>query len=295
MKKTSFWMLMLLLGLSCALWTGCSDDDDDTKKDDTEMPPVAKDSLWVVNTIKINSVEAGREGFYKQVDLKRDAAGVVTEIKMGNYTPKGQNGAPVVYPVQFEAGKVTIAFNDPNAGDMINLYTLNAKGYVTNVKRSYTDGLVEVEYSFKYDEKDQLKEIDALADMDDDGVNEEIPFFKTTYVANGNLGNCMLAPDQGEGAVMGNCALSGLNNNYSFDLNLMLLTNLGFYSADLVECAVYLGLLPKTPNVLASVKVEGLPDFVITSGVKEKRIESLKMTGFCDMVLTTVLKETEKK
>lgn len=297
MKKMSFLLMMLMLGLSTALWTACSDDDD--KEDGQEQgggneggeDAVVKDTTWVLKTIKMNDLD--NAGFYKQVTLTRNAEGAVTEMKIGKYTPDGtENGNSVTYPITPAVnGKLTISFDDENMGEtMKHVYTLNAKGYVANVQRMYAeDGEVLVEYKFEYNDKDQLVQIDMVYD------GEEISVFKATYSADGNWQTCMMAPDDGEGELIGNCTVSTLKNNYSSDLNLLMLTDdYSYYDSDLVQCAVYLGLLPVTPNVIASVSVDG-QNIAVVASENNKRIATLKMDPFIDLVLTTDLKETEKK
>lgn len=289
MKKMSFWLMMLMLGLSTALWTGCSDDDngDSNEQGGGEQggSTVAKDTTWLVTTIKVNDMD--NEGFYKQVTLTWDKDSVVKEVKVGKYSPRGENGSPVTYPVtERTKDKVTIAFHDEDMGeDMRYVYTLNEKGYVTNVQRIYSDGYVEGEYSFEYD-KDQLIKIDL--------IDDDVTLFKATYDAKGNWTTVMMAPDEGEGELIATCTASAKKNNYSLDLNLLMLMDDSYYAYDLVQCAVYLGLVPMTPNVLASVDVDG-ETVAVTAGEKDKRIETLKMDQVIDMVLTTKLKETDKK
>lgn len=289
MKKMSFWLMMLMLGLSTALWTGCSDDDngDGNEQGGGEQggSTVAKDTTWLVTTIKVNDMD--NEGFYKQVTLTWDKDSVVKEVKVGKYSPRGENGSPVTYPVtERTKDKVTIAFHDEDMGeDMRYVYTLNAKGYVTNVQRMYSDDYVEGEYSFEYD-KDQLIKIDL--------IDDDVTLFKATYDAKGNWTTVMMAPDEGEGELIATCTASAKKNNYSLDLNLLMLMDDSYYAYDLVQCAVYLGLVPMTPNVLASVDVDG-ETVAVTAGEKDKRIETLKMDQVIDMVLTTKLKETDKK
>lgn len=293
MKKMSFWLMMLMLGLSTALWTGCSDDDNGEGNGNEQGggeqggSTVTKDTTWLVTTIKVNDME--NEGFYKQVTLTWDKDSVVKEVKVGKYSPRGENGSPVTYPVtERTKDKVTIAFHDEDMGeDMRYVYTLNAKGYVTNVQRLYADDFVEGEYSFEY-VNDQLSKIN-LVDGDD-----KFTLFKATYDAKGNWATVMMAPDEGEGEMMGTCTASAKGNNYSLDLNLLMLTDDNIYEYDLVQCAVYLGLVPMTSDVLASVDVDG-ETVAVTAGEKDKRIETLKMDQVIDMVLTTKLKETEKK
>lgn len=285
----SFWLMMLMLGLSTALWTGCSDDDngDGNEQGGGEQggSTVAKDTTWLVKTIKVNDMD--NEGFYKQVTLTWDKDSVVKEVKVGKYSPRGENGSPVTYPVtERTKDKVTIAFHDEDMGeDMRYVYTLNEKGYVTNVQRIYSDDYVEGEYSFEYD-KDQLIKIDL--------IDDDVTLFKATYDAKGNWTTVMMAPDEGEGELIATCTASAKKNNYSLDLNLLMLMDDSYYAYDLVQCAVYLGLVPMTPNVLASVDVDG-ETVAVTAGEKDKRIETLKMDQVIDMVLTTKLKETDKK
>lgn len=283
--------MMLMLGLSTALWTACSDDDDDKGNGNEQGggeqggSTVTKDTTWLVTTIKVNDME--NEGFYKQVTLTWDKDSVVKEVKVGKYSPKGENGAPVTYPVtERTKDKVTIAFHDEDMGDdMRYVYTLNAKGYVTNVQRMDSDDYVEGEYSFEY-ANDQLIKIDF--------VDDDVTVFKATYDAKGNWATVMMAPDEGEGEMIANCTASAKKNNYSLDLNLLMLMDDSYYAYDLVQCAVYLGLVPMTSDVLASVDVDG-EKVAVTAGEKDKRIESLKMDQVIDIVLTTKLKETEKK
>lgn len=285
----SFWLMMLMLGLSTALWTGCSDDDNGEGNEqgggEQGGSTVAKDTTWLVTTIKVNDMD--NEGFYKQVTLTWDKDSVVKEVKVGKYSPRGENGSPVTYPVtERTKDKVTIAFHDEDMGeDMRYVYTLNAKGYVTNVQRIYSDDYVEGEYSFEYD-KDQLIKIDL--------IDDDVTLFKATYDAKGNWTTVMMAPDEGEGELIATCTASAKKNNYSLDLNLLMLMDDSYYAYDLVQCAVYLGLVPMTPNVLASVDVDG-ETVAVTAGEKDKRIETLKMDQVIDMVLTTKLKETDKK
>lgn len=291
MKKMSFWLMMLMLGLSTALWTGCSDDDNGEGNGNEQGggeqggSTVAKDTTWLVTTIKVNDME--NEGFYKQVTLTWDKDSVVKEVKVGKYSPRGENGSPVTYPVtERTKDKVTIAFHDEDMDeDMRYVYTLNAKGYVTNVQRMYSEGEVEGEYSFEY-ANDQLIKIDL--------IDDDITLFKATYDDKGNWKTVMMAPDEGEGELIANCTASAKKNNYSLDLNLLMLMDDSYYAFDLVQCAVYLGLVPMTSDVLASVDVDG-ETVAVTAGEKDKRIETLKMDQVIDMVLTTKLKETEKK
>lgn len=283
--------MMLMLGLSTALWTGCSDDDNGEGNEqgggEQGGSTVTKDTTWMVTTIKVNDME--NEGFYKQVTLTWDKDSVVKEVKVGKYSPQGENGAPVTYPVtERTKDKVTIAFYDEDMDDdMRYVYTLNAKGYVTNVQRMYSDDYVEGEYSFEY-ANDQLIKIN-LVDGDD-----KFTLFKATYDDKGNWKTVMMAPDEGEGELIANCTASAKKNNYSLDLNLLMLMDDSYYEYDLVQCAVYLGLVPMTSDVLASVDVDG-ETVAVTAGEKDKRIETLKMDQVIDMVLTTKLKETEKK
>lgn len=246
---------------------------------------VTKDTTWLVTTIKVNDMD--NEGFYKQVTLTWDKDSVVKEVKIGKYSPRGENGSPVTYPVtERTKDKVTIAFHDEDMSeDMQHVYTLNAKGYVTKVQRVYSDDYVEAEYSFEY-ANDQLIKIDL--------VEDNVTLFKATYDAKGNWKTVMMAPDEGEGEMMGTCTASAKKNNYSLDLNLLMLMDDSYYAYDLVQCAVYLGLVPMTPDVLASVDVDG-DKVTVTAGEKDKRIETLKMDQVIDMVLTTKLKETDKK
>lgn len=289
MKKMSFWLMMLMLGLSTALWTGCSDDDNGEGNEqgggEQGGSTVTKDTTWLVTTIKVNDME--NEGFYKQVTLTWDKDSVVKEVKVGKYSPRGENGSPVTYPVtERTKDKVTIAFHDEDMGeDMRYVYTLNAKGYVTNVQRMYSEGEVEGEYSFEY-ANDQLVKIDL--------IDDDMTLFKATYDDKGNWATVMMAPDEGEGELIANCTASAKKNNYSLDLNLLMLMDDSYYAFDLVQCAVYLGLVPMTSDVLASVDVDG-ETVAVTAGEKDKRIETLKMDQVIDMVLTTKLKETEKK
>lgn len=289
MKKMSFWLMMLMLGLSTALWTGCSDDDNGEGNEqgggEQGGSTVTKDTTWLVTTIKVNDME--NEGFYKQVTLTWDKDSVVKEVKVGKYSPRGENGSPVTYPVtERTKDKVTIAFHDEDMGeDMRYVYTLNAKGYVTNVQRMYSEGEVEGEYSFEY-ANDQLIKIDL--------IDDDMTLFKATYDDKGNWKTVMMAPDEGEGELIANCTASAKKNNYSLDLNLLMLMDDSYYAFDLVQCAVYLGLVPMTSDVLASVDVDG-ETVAVTAGEKDKRIETLKMDQVIDMVLTTKLKETEKK
>lgn len=289
MKKMSFWLMMLMLGLSTALWTGCSDDDNGEGNEqgggEQGGSTVTKDTTWLVTTIKVNDME--NEGFYKQVTLTWDKDSVVKEVKVGKYSPRGENGSPVTYPVtERTKDKVTIAFYDEDMDeDMRYVYTLNAKGYVTNVQRMYSEGEVEGEYSFEY-ANDQLIKIDL--------IDDDMTLFKATYDDKGNWKTVMMAPDEGEGELIANCTASAKKNNYSLDLNLLMLMDDSYYAYDLVQCAVYLGLVPMTSDVLASVDVDG-ETVAVTAGEKDKRIETLKMDQVIDMVLTTKLKETEKK
>lgn len=294
MKKMSFWLMMLMLGLSTALWTACSDDDDDKGNGNEQGggengggSTITKDTTWMVDTIRVNWLDD--EGFYTKVSLTRDKEDQVTKVNIADYSPRGLNGQPKLYPVtERTKDKVTISFYDEDMDEDVNVvYTLNAKGYVTNIVR--TTGVdTDAEYQFSYNGKDQLLEIVMTYE------DESAAVFKATYDDKGNWKTLLMAPDDGEGEIVGNCVVSAKNNNYSADLNMLLWTDNSFYEFDMVQCAVYMGLLPMTPNILTSVSAAG-ETVAVTAVEKDKRIETIKMEHLTEMVLTTRLKETEKK
>lgn len=291
MKKMSFWLMMLMLGLSTALWTGCSDDDNGEGNEqgggEQGGSTVTKDTTWMVDTIRVNWLDD--EGFYTKISLTRDKDDQVTKVDIADYSPKGLNGEPKSYPItERTKDKVTIAFHDEDMDADVNVvYSLNAKGFVTNIVRT-AEYDSDTEFKFNYNEKDQL--LDIVMTYED----ESAAVFKATYDDKGNWKTLLMAPADDEGEIIGNCIASAKINNYSADLNMLMWTDNTYYAYDMVQCAVYMGLLPSTPNILSSVSADG-ETVAVTAVEKDKRIETIKMEHLTEMVLTTRLKETDKK
>lgn len=256
MKKNFYWLTVLMLAISCALWTGCSDDDgnnpapeipDETPGDTTVVtPPVTpKDTVWQVKSIKMDSPED--IGFYTLVELTR-AGQQVTDVKVSKYSPQGLNGQPQEMKIAYETGKVTLSYEEYGSPKQI-VYTLNAKGFATKAE---TFEIYEGEEPYPVGESDFVYNANGMLErifvpMEEDG---DIDLFRVTFQADTNWATCLTDPETGGMAM---CKFSANKNNYTVDWNMLSIVY-GFQTD--VDLAVLCGLIPYTSDVLASLTLE---------------------------------------
>lgn len=254
MKKMFYLLTVLMIGISCALTTGCSDDDDNNNPPpvnpgdtivpgDTVTPPLppAKDTVWQVKSVKIDDIET--PGFYKMIKMETDDK-QLTGVNVSKYSPDGLNGEPLAAKVAYEEGKMTFSYEEAGTQKQI-VYTLNAKGFATRAKSfELYEGeapYLVAESGFAYHANGMLERIFVLIE------EEEADLFRATFQADTNWATCLADPESGN---MATCVFSANKNNYTVDLNMLALVY-GF-QAD-VDFAVLCGLLPSTPDVLASL------------------------------------------
>ena len=286
MKKMNFWMVMFLMGLAAAMWTGCSDDDDENGG--LNPNELVKDTTWIMKELKFN--DSKNPGFYEKVVLNR-TDGKVSEINISKYTPEGTlNGEAIKYSISRPSAKQVVATTTLNGEQQEYLYALNDKGLVTSIKTSSDAEEDAMEYLFSYDASQRLSNIKINA------WGEEAVVFSVEYAADGNWQKFMLLPDDGEGEVMTDaCNISSIQNNYSLDLNL--LTFLKFQKQDVVLTALYMELLPLSPAVLSSVNAMGM-EIAVQTQMVGKAVAGIKLSAdsegekmtMLDMELKTSLK-----
>lgn len=261
MKKSFYLLAVLMLGISCALWTGCSDDDepgtelppaggenpgDTITPGDTIVPPVMLDTTWIVKSVRMDDVN--NEGFYTMIELTV-AGKQVSGVKTTKYTPRGINGQPEEATIDYgTSGKVAVSYTEGGM-DMAIEYTLNAKGLISgaivNDMSEPEDPYQMEEYKFSYNSANGMLESIVMVDGED-----EYDVFKATFSADSNWATCLADAENGVSAA---CAVSEVDNNYTVDLN-MLSLNYGISKA--IDYAILSGLVPVTPNLLKSVTAQ---------------------------------------
>ena len=279
MKKNLFWLAALMLGISCALWTGCSDDDKTTPEPDpvppvdtTPIPPV-KDTTWVVKSVRMDDVK--NEGFYKEV-LLTQTNGKVSSFTVASHSPKGLNGPMRTVTVARSTGAVTLTYAESETIIGKIVYSLNAKGCPTNVKCYGVDeegDYLTLENTYAYNANGMLERIYTLAEMgeDDNGdpIIEEFDLFKVTFAADSTWASCLASAEEG---IIATCKYSSIKNNYSIDLNML---NVAYSVSEDIDYAILLGLIPATSKVLESIDAgEGIITYTPT--MDGKRIASVK-------------------
>lgn len=267
MKKSMFWLALLMMGVSTALWTGCSDDDNGPGQEEGEGDgggngegngeAVKRDTVFQIKTIKIMKVNDG-DGFYKLVEFNRTGE-ELTGLKISDYTDQGINGTPREIVLDKKGTKIRLV-EDKGGWYEKTEYSFNEKGYVTEAlfyssdegdpwnendeTGSWGD---ETIYTFAYDgASGMLNKIEVPA--------ESAVVFEATYQQDSNLLSVLMDPFSD---MRGTCVNSDKLNNFSLDLNY-----LGVVSADFdaINFAIWCGWLPNTPNLIKSLTVVGGED-----------------------------------
>lgn len=241
MKKSMYLLVMLMLGLSCALWTGCSDDENGPGEEQGNGGgegegegegegggDVAKDTVYQVKTIKLGEVS---------IELAY-ASGKVQTIK----TKRGVNVMPDA-TVEYSEGKAAVLSSAQGYDQKIE-YTLK-NGYAEKAViydiSDPADPYEEYVYNFTLNAGNSMVETIADEEYPDE------PFYKIIYKGSTTNWDSLVFFDLGSTM---KCTFSELKNNYTVDLNNLLCN----YSSDeVVNFAILCGLIPNTENVLASL------------------------------------------
>ena len=258
MKKVCFWLALLMMGVSTALWTGCSDDDNGPEEeegkggDEGNGDAAERDTVFQVKTIKIVNVNDG-DDFYKLVEFNR-RGGEFAGLKISNYTDRGINGSPREIVLDKKGTKIRLT-EDKGGYYEKKEYSFNDKGYVIEAL-AYTS-----------DEEDPWSENDEAGSWGDEtryifaydgasGMLNKIEMtdevvFEATYQQDSNLLSVLMDPFS---AMRGTCTGSDKLNNFSLDLNY-----LGVVSEDddAINFALWCGWVPNTPNLIKSLTVVG--------------------------------------
>lgn len=276
MKKNFFWLSVLMLGLSCALWTGCSDDDDDDNKNGngngdtpgdvtgavTENPKTGA-AYWV----KAINVEGVGEVDSTRVELARDKNNWVTKITQTSYVDGAVDGtsvAEISYPENSAVFKYKAAVSLKNTGTeeepvYESVYTnvtmtcvLNDKGYVTKASAMY-DAYEDPSYG-PQDAQTTVYEFTHTDGRLTKISYGEAPYsfepLKVTY-ADGDW-KTFVTQDADENDYAGDCVVSEHSNNLDVDMNLL---GYVYGSVSDLDYIILAGLLPKSAHLMASVKV----------------------------------------
>lgn len=237
MKKSMYLLAMLMLGLSCALWTGCSDDDDDKgsnteqgddNQDGKDEEVVAKDTVYQVKTIKVGETN---------IELEY-ADGKVKTIK----TKRGVNDMPDA-TVVYNGNTVTVNYTAWGMDKQLeytleNGYAVKASDYdVSDPDDPYEESV----YDFKYNLVNGM--LETIEDQDDPDAS----LYMVTYVDNSKNWKTLACFDLG--AIM-DCQFGALKNNYTVDLNEFLYN---YSDYDVINYAILCKLIPATENVIESL------------------------------------------
>lgn len=287
MKRCVYLLVMFMLGLSCALWTGCSDDDNDGQvptppenpgdtivpSDTTSSDTLVVDTIFRIKSVRINNVY--NQGFYTQVDLT-ETGNKITHMTIQGYAPNGdKNGRAKDWDVEYKGN--TAVINHDDAGyEMQYVFTLDTNGYALKIEDyDISEGEPNVEYMFEcsYDPTNgMLKQIYY--------EDEDVMLFDVAFDGQSNWKTYLFDPQSGAKA---NCKISEDLNNYTIDLNLLAF----FYGQfDPLSYAVLLGFFPATPNVLESMSA------IIEDDDDETR--SLSKAGSAQKLKVSTNKEGDK-
>ena len=258
MKRYTFLFLVLMLGFSMSLWTSCSDGDGGEggptpppgQPSDSTGVIVTKDTTWLITKLNV-----GTDDFngVQEVNLILDN----TTKKVSKITSAYVDDATYVttYTMTYEEGKITVDCDGGDYTDQI-IYTLNDKGFVTEADGGEDVGV----FTFSYNDQGLLSEISM----------EEVPFFTVEYDDNKNWKGFSLGEDMTDAVVK---ASSLKNTCYNMDFNILLLSQQ--MEMDIFSVAVYLGLFPSSPNVIAGFDVMGIEVEVHSEMATDGSIESL--------------------
>lgn len=294
MKKLYFICMVLFISLSTTMWTACSDDDDDPDPkdptegveptDSTSIVAPAYDTTFLTKVVCENAMNPGL-GYADTYTFTWDENHEQITSIHGEINMQGEEQS-IDYTITYTDTEVRVVYMDEYYGDeMAYVYTLDDQGKVTNAKWVYTsDDYAEAEYSFTY-EGENLKSIT------NDVYEEEI--FAATYTDN-NISGISLEAMLGDPTPIP-CSASEMENDSFMDLNLLVISNmLGLDKT--VTFANYLGLIPVTPNLIASIDFSALGEGEMSIECVEAEdgsIESLELEGFADITITTEMQLTE--
>lgn len=269
MKKSMYWLVSFMLGLSCCLWTGCSDDDkEDPGNGGTPHVPV-------VATLNLNLVDSIQEGWINAEITTTDDTITSFKRKYGNLG-ETQSIKEIGYAVAYGNGKVVITYKD-DADNKVITYTLNAAGYPASaVLVTNSDNTRALNYAFTYSNKGMLETLNITSGV---GVN----ILKVTYGNTEDWNEYIMfipnEPVEGEPITFEEipltCVASTVKNEYYANLNVM---GMLYGQDDALDCALLCGLVPVNPHVLSQITYEGEPMFVYEVTSASGKITTLKYT-----------------
>lgn len=281
MKKSMYLLAMLMLGLSCALWTGCSDDDDDNGNGggngggDNNVPATVVKSVFCSDAYNDT---------YQKIEWNYDVT--TKTLKSVKVTPCDEEGQastfykPVEYSVNFATDKVVVNYEEWEENYRIT-YTLD-KGKIVSALEEYVneDGTTDEDgiYAFTYS-GDKIAGITTREEIGPDEFNT-VSLFQATYTS-GEKNFISITSEMGDMS----CDISGVENNYSVDLNFLL----SIYGEEPVVNIAYLcGLVPNTTNIIKALNV--------TASDEGDEEEMRRLTKAAEtMTLTVVVTENPDK
>lgn len=235
MRKSFYWLAMLMLGLSCALWTACSDDDG---KDDDNDDGGKKEQVNIVKKLTIDNFDNEERN---EITISRQ-----NELVSGITWKLSSLGADsewepytVNYKVTSSKENVTVTFENDEMGRNTITYILNDKGFVTSAEQVMEE-YPERAITWTFTNNVQNGMLEKLS-MTVPGQGTDVVF----QVVNNAEGNWV--------SVLGNsCILSSTKNTTSVNLNLM---GIGLVDIEnpVLSVAVLCGLVPVNPLLIESV------------------------------------------
>lgn len=276
MKKNFYLMMVLMLGISCALWTGCSDDDE------TPVPPPEVETPDDTTNIPVDTVPVIPVDTIYQLSKISIGDGRNSDMEIGlTYTGKqlkevtrkrGVNTLPSV-TFSYETNKVTASLSE----DERIVYTMNnGRADKADVELLDEEGWYTSEtYEFHYNTSKMLETITM------DGDN----YYEVTFSDTTNNWKTLFWSDL---YATVNCTPGDVKNNYSVDLN-QLFFNFG--DSDAINFAILAKLIPSTGNVLASVS----GDFGDEGGEEEDGEERRIISKAAETVLSMTPTEINGK
>lgn len=230
MKKMSFWLMMLMLGLSTALWTGCSDDDNGEGNEQgggEQGGSTVADTTYMVKTITTDQRTYTLGYADKRVNTIDIKAGVNQVAK-----------ATVDY--QDAAKKVVIDYTEQGMSFKAT-YTLNDKGYMESVVLEDCSDPDDVYDYANYEITNNGEGMLETVMVDDDA------YYMATFASGAKNWKTIASADLG--AIL-DCTPGTEKNNYSVDLNELL------YCMEVdrvIDFAILCNLIAPTENILKSL------------------------------------------
>lgn len=220
--------------------------------------------------VKTLRIPGDIDGFYTQIDLVRAEDGKVTSVRREQHTPQGTQGEALEASVSYEAGKVSVAYQEWGENYVIE-YRLDADGYASRADKFY-EGEEDGGCVFAYGSNGMVEKITATA------YGETFDVFAATFGSDRNWATVLVDPESEEMSV---CKASSVGNDAGLDLNMFMLFY-GQYVGE-VDYAILCGLLPATANLLESVDAYGFEaetdaDGAITAVELKMGGEALKYT-----------------